>query len=311
MRKSSFKVSVIIPIFNEEGCVEKLIESLTLILEGYHDYEILFIDDGSSDKSLLLIKQLREKNNKIKFVSFSRNFGHQNALRAGINHANGDCMISLDGDFQHPPELIPEMIEKWQNDYDIVYSIRKDEQEISFFKKLTSKIFYKILKIFADINLENGEADFRLIDKKVSIQLNRISENALFLRGMIKWLGFKAIGIEYVPNKRFAGKSKYSLKKMMSLAFAGITSFSVKPLTMSFFIGIFVACLSIIYGFYALYKRLFTNETVEGWTSVFLMVSFIGGIQLIMIGILGEYLGKLFIESKKRPNYIINESSYD
>jgi dolichol-phosphate mannosyltransferase len=244
-------------------------------------------------------------------LSFSRNFGHQNALRAGIDYASGDCIVSLDSDFQHPPELIPSLIEKWQSGYDIVYTRRKEEKGISYFKKLTSMFFYKVLASLSDIKLEQGEADFRLIDRKVATQLIRLHENAIFLRGMIKWLGFKTIGIDYIPNKRFWGKTKYSLRKMIALAFAGITGFSVRPLKISFFIGSMVAILSLIYGIYALYQKIFTNETVEGWTSVFFMVTLIGGIQLIMIGVLGEYLGKIFLESKKRPNYIINDSSFD
>lgn len=310
-KKNNFKVSVIIPVYNEEGCISLLAEKVIEILSNYSDYEIIFVDDGSSDRTLFIIKELHVENTKIQYLSLSRNFGHQNALRAGIDYATGDCVISLDGDFQHPPELIPDMINKWQEGYDIVYTIRKDTVKISLFKKITSQLFYKILNIFSDINIEQGAADFRLIDKKVAAGFNKIRENEIFFRGMVKWLGFKQIGIEYVPNERLWGKSKYSLKKMVALAFSGITSFSVKPLRISLFIGTSIAFLSILYGIYALYIKVFTNKSIEGWTSVFFMVTLIGGVQLIMIGVLGEYIGKLFIESKKRPNYITKENSFD
>ncbi|MFC2152102.1 glycosyltransferase family 2 protein [Bacteroidota bacterium] len=309
MSDIKFKVSIIIPVFNEEGCISLLVKKVIEIVQIYYDYEVLLIDDGSTDKTLQILKKLNSENQKIKYISFSRNFGHQSALRAGIKKATGECIISLDADFQHPPELIPEMIEKWKEGYDIVYTLRRDNIKIPFFKKFTARLFYKILNIFSDIKIEQGAADFRLINKKVAASLNEIRENDIFFRGMVKWLGFKQIGIEYEPNERYWGNSKYSIKKMVSFAFSGITSFSVRPLKISFFIGTVIAFLSILYGFYALYIKVFTDNSVTGWTSVFFMVTFIGGVQLIMLGVLGEYIGKLFIESKNRPHYVIKESS--
>jgi polyisoprenyl-phosphate glycosyltransferase len=193
MRKSDYKVSVIVPLFNEEGCVSFMAERVVRILEGYHDYEILFIDDGSQDNTLNILKKLHLSNKKINFLSFSRNFGHQNALRAGTKHATGDCIISLDGDLQHPPELIPDLINKWIEGYDIVYTKRKDVQKTSLFKKLTAYLFYKIMNAVSDINFEHGEADFRLLDKHAAAELNNLHENAIFFRGMIKWLGIKLV----------------------------------------------------------------------------------------------------------------------
>jgi len=306
-----FKVSVIVPVYNEEGCVLSLAERVINILEHYSDYELLFVDDGSRDNTLPILKKLHSQNNKINFLSFSRNFGHQNALRAGIQYADGDCIISIDGDLQQPPELIPDLITKWNEGYDIVYTIRKDGEKTPFMKKITSLLFYKLMNLISDINFENGEADFRLLDKHAATQLNSLNENAIFLRGMVKWLGFEQTGIEYIPEKRNAGKTKYSRKKMFALAISGITSFSIKPLRISTIIGVSIALLSILYGIYALYIKLFTHNTIEGWTSVFFMVTFIGGIQLIIMGIIGEYIGNIFIESKKRPHYIIREDSLD
>jgi polyisoprenyl-phosphate glycosyltransferase len=309
MRKNDFKISVIVPLLNEDGCLSTISATLVEILEQYPDYEILFIDDGSQDNTLKILKKMHFENNKINFISFSRNFGHQNALKAGIKYACGDCIITLDGDMQHPPELIPLMINKWKDGYDIVYTIRKEDEDVSFFKKVSGRLFYKLMNAVSDISLENGEADFRLLDKKATTELNNLNENEIFLRGMIKWLGFNQIAIEYKTNKRIWGTTKYSRKKMFALALSGITGFSIKPLRISTLIGVSMAFLSIIYGIYALYIKLFTDKSIEGWTSVFFMVTLIGGIQLMMIGILGEYIGKIFIESKKRPHFIIKEKS--
>ena len=311
MRKSKYKVSVIVPVYNEEGCISVAADRIRNVLKGYYDFEILFIDDGSKDNTLNNLKILHVQDKKINYLSFSRNFGHQNALRAGTKYSDGDCIISMDGDLQHPPELIPELIRKWEEGYDIVYTIRKDAEKISFFKKFTSRLFYKMMNAISDINFEFGEADFRLIDRKAANELNNLNEDAIFFRGMIKWLGFKQIGVEYTPEKRIWGLTKYSRKKMYGLALSGITGFSIKPLRISTMIGLSIALLSLIYGLYALYIKIFTENTIEGWASVFFMVTLIGGIQLIMIGILGEYLGKTFIESKKRPHYIIREKSFD
>jgi dolichol-phosphate mannosyltransferase len=244
-------------------------------------------------------------------LSFSRNFGHQNALRAGTLYASGDCIISLDGDLQHPPELIPDLITKWKEGFDIVYTIRKDEKKIPVLKRVMSVLFYKLMNAISDMNFEHGEADFRLLDKNAAAELNNLNENAIFFRGMVKWLGFEQIGIEYTPDDRTWGKTKYSRKKMFALAISGITSFSIKPLRISTIIGISIAFLSILYGIYALYIKFFTDNSIEGWTSVFFMVTFIGGIQLIILGIIGEYIGNIFLESKKRPHYIIEEDSLD
>ncbi len=311
MRNGNFKVSVIVPVYNEEGCISQLVGRLMKVLVLYHDYEIIFIDDGSDDDTLAILRRKHIEFPKINYLSFSRNFGHQNALRAGTLHATGDCIISLDADLQHPPELIPELIQKWMDGYDIVYTIRKDVQRIPYFKKVTGRLFYKLMNAISDISFEKGEADFRLLDKNAAFELNKLSEQSIFFRGMIKWLGFKQIGIEYIPDARAWGSTKYSGKKMFALAVSGVTGFSVKPLRISTLIGVSIAFLSLIYGIYALYIKFFTSDSIEGWTSVFFMVTFIGGIQLIMIGILGEYIGKIFMESKKRPHYIIKENSID
>ncbi|MDR3491548.1 MAG: glycosyltransferase family 2 protein [Gammaproteobacteria bacterium] len=305
------KVSIVVPLFNEEGNVELLSHRLVGILQQYKDYELLFVDDGSGDGTLGKIKAQREKNRNIHYLSFSRNFGHQNALRAGIEYASGDCIISMDGDMQHPPELIPDLVEKWQEGYDIVYTIRKDDPQISFLKRKTSNLFYDIMNKFSDIRIERGTADFRLIDNKIAQIINNIKENDVFMRGVIPWLGYKQCAIEYMPQERCWGETKYSLSKMIKLGTAGLTSFSVKPLHISTLVGYILAGISFLYGIYAMGVKLFTINAVSGWASVMTVILFIGGVQMIMLGILGEYVGKLFIESKRRPNYLIKDKSYD
>jgi len=311
MKKNDFKVSVIVPSFNEEGNIDPLIQRTVTVLKEYSNYELLFIDDGSKDNTLKTIKRERRHNDKINYLSFSRNFGHQNALRAGLDYATGDCVISMDSDLQHPPELIPKMVEKWQKGYDIVYTVRKDDPSTPFLKRKSASTFYRVLNRFSDIKINKGVADFRLIDRKVVEIIKNLRENELFMRGMISWLGFKQCGINYLPEKRQWGKTKYTYKAMVKLAATGITSFSVKPLQVSTMLGYLMAVLAFIYGIYAIIIKLFTDKTISGWTSVLAGVLFIGGIQMIMIGILGEYVGKLFIESKKRPHYIIKEKSYE
>ncbi|MFH0976568.1 MAG: glycosyltransferase family 2 protein [Spirochaetota bacterium] len=306
-----FKLSVVIPIMNEEGNITLLIKKLYEVLKIYSNYEIIFIDDGSTDGTFEVIKKLNSNDANIKYLSFSKNFGHQNALKAGLDYAKGDCVISMDGDLQHPPELIPQLIEKWQEGYDIVYTLRKDDPKTGTIKKITAKIFYKLSNFLSDIKIEHGSADFRLVDRSVVEVIRPLHESPLFFRGIIRWLGFKQYGVEYMPEERFWGKTKYSFRKMFSFAISGITSFSVKPLHFSTKIGTIIAFLSFCYGLFALYIGLFTNKAIEGWTSLLIVISFIGGIQLIMIGIIGEYLGRLFMSQKCRPNYIIKEKSND
>ncbi len=307
MRKNDFKISIVIPVLNEELNIAELFSKLKPFLETYFNYEVIFVDDGSTDNTLKIINDLRNKNDKVKYLSFSRNFGHQNALRAGMRYTTGGCVISMDADMQHPPELIPKMIKKWQEGYEIVYTVRKDSNKNSFFKKKTSDIFYGILSRLSDVRVPKGAADFRLLDRSVVDIISQLKENTLFLRGMIAWLGFKQYAIEYNPGERFAGETKYSIRKMVSLALNGITSFSIRPLRLATYLGFTIASLSFLYAAYAVYLKIFTDKVISGWTSVLVSVLFLSGIQLITFGIMGEYIGKLFIESKGRPSYIIKE----
>ncbi len=305
------EISIVIPTYCEEGNIVELYEQLQLELSkiDVQSFEIIYVNDGSHDDSLRNIKELTTKDERVKFIHFSRNFGHQNALRAGLDFAKGDAVISMDADLQHPPELISTLIEHWRAGNKVVYTKRKDKNDLSFFKKLTSKMFYKLVNYLSETKLEEGTADFRLLDRSVVEALKNFNENNLFYRGIIPGLGFKQHGLEYIPNERFSGNTKYTFSKMVRFALTGITSSSAKPLYFSIYLGAFLALCSFFYALYAIYVSIFTTEAVAGWTSTIASILFIGGIQLMMLGIVGIYLGKLFSESKKRPNYIIEESN--
>jgi len=303
------KVSIIIPCYNEEGNVELLYRKIKESLPD-NIVEYVFVDDNSNDNTLNILEKLSSDDINVKYLSFSRNFGHQNALRAGLEYSTGDCVISMDADLQHPPELLQSLIDKWSEGYDIVYTVRKDIENVSKFKKVTASVFYKLINNLSDIEIKQGAADFRLIDKKiVRILVDDITEYHLFFRGLISWIGYKQTFIEYIPNKRFSGTTKYSLSKMINFAIEGITSFSIRPLKLAILMGITISFLSALYGIYALIMAIFTDETLKGWASVLVSILFIGGINMILLGIVGEYIGKLYIQSKKRPYFLIKKTN--
>jgi dolichol-phosphate mannosyltransferase len=302
-------VSIILPCFNEEGNIVEIYEKIKTQIDtiGYN-FELIFIDDGSTDQTLHTIKSLTRADNRVKCISFSRNFGHQAALKAGFDFCHGDCAITMDADLQHPPSLLAEMIENWEDGFEIVFTLRKDESETGFFKRFTSNFFYKLMNYMSGLNLQKGAADFRLIDRKIiDIFKDQISEYHLFYRGLISWVGFKTKSIEYAPSARHTGKTKYTFMKMLNFALNGITSFSIKPLRLSIIIGFILAFMSFVYAIYAVVASVLLNQTIVGWTSLIFSVLFIGGIQLIFMGIIGEYIGKIFIEIKQRPIYLVKE----
>jgi len=302
-------VSIVVPSFNEEGNVETLALRLTVIFKTLpYQYEIIFIDDGSSDHTLDRLKSLASLGNEFFYLELSRNFGHQNALKAGYDHASGDCVICMDSDLQHPPELIPQFLEKWEEGYDVVYTTREYADEATFFKRKTSDVYYRILNSLSDTKLEKGTADFRLIDRKVVNVLTQLPENGLFMRGLIRWLGFRQFAINYVCDPRFSGKSKYTFKRMLNFAVEGITAFSVRPLNIAIGIGLFFSVTAILYVPYILISY-FSGHVVSGWASLLATIAFFGGMQLMVLGIIGLYLGKLFMQAKQRPNYVVRSSN--
>jgi glycosyltransferase involved in cell wall biosynthesis len=302
-------ITVIIPAYNEAGNIEPITRRISEQLKTSGSFEILFVDDGSTDTTLEEIKRMAKNENRVKYISFSRNFGHQKALKAGLDHANGDCTITMDADLQHPPELIKTLLDNWKEGYDVVYTVRKDTEDIGWMKKFASAMFYKIVNRISDVDIPLGAADFRLLDKKVVSELKQFKENWLFIRGLVSWLGFKQVGIEYHAEKRHTGRSKYSLSKMVSFSIQGITSFSILPLRVSIIFGLLISMGAFVYAVYALYAKYIMKVAIVGWTSILISVLFLGGIQLIFLGVIGEYLGKMFIETKNRPNYIIKEGN--
>lgn len=305
-----FKVSLIIPCYNEQANVWMLAQYLIDVLSALDCcYEIIFVDDGSQDNTLEEIEKLRQQNSSVHYLSLSRNFGHQYALKAGLDAATGDCVISMDADLQHPPELVVEMIDKWRQGYDVVYTQRLDDKRLPFVKRSTSRLFYKLMNSLSDIEIEEGTADFRLMDKAVVNIFQQLPERDLFIRGLVKWMGFKQYRIAYMPNQRYSGASKYSLGKMLLFALNGITSFSVKPLRLAMLTGFVLSLIGFVYGVFAFTSYFFTDWNASGWTSVIMGVLFIGGLQLIMIGIIGEYIGKLFMQAKQRPAYIVRKNT--
>ncbi len=300
------KISLIIPAYNEEGNIKPIYDKVKKVLKDInYDYEIIFINDGSTDDTEKNILDIKKEDEKVQLIPFTRNFGHMAALIAGYNNCSGDAAITMDCDLQHPPELIKDLIRNWEKGFEIVHTKRKDNGQKNLLKKHFSKYFYKLFSYLSNIPIEEGSADFRLIDRKVIDKINNLKEHDVFLRGMFYWFGFKSTSIEYLPNERFSGTTKYDLKKMMDLALSGITSFSIVPLKLSTFAGFCISCLSFIYIIYALYSAFFTQNVISGWTSLLMSVLFLGGIQLIAVGILGEYIGRIFIEIKERPRYVI------
>lgn len=302
---TSFYLSVVVPCHNEAGNLQMLYARLRPQLELFENYEVIFVDDGSSDDTASVVRQLAAGDSHLRLIQLSRNFGHQAALKAGIDQARGDCIVSLDADLQHPPELIPSLVDRWLEGYDVVTTHRLDTRGEPILKRLFSRLFYRLIRFLSDIDLPPGSADFRLIDRSVTEVLRHMHERDIFLRGLISWAGFRQTSLDYTASERFTGTSKYNFRKMTRLALAGITSFSIKPLRLSIVLGLFIALLAVMYGFYILYIYLYTDRAIPGWASTTGSILLMGSIQLIVLGILGEYLGKLFMENKRRPPYII------
>lgn len=306
MKSKQKYISVVIPLLNEAGNIPILYQTLVPVLEKISaDYEILFVDDGSKDDSFECIQAISKQNSNVLGISLSRNFGHQIALTAGIEHANGELVVTMDADMQHPPEVIEVLHKKYkEGNYDIINTVREETADSSAFKKISSNWFYKIINKLSDIHIEPSGADFRLMNRKTIDAFLKIKEKDRFTRGLISWMGFHQTNISYVAPARYSGKSKYSIAKMFRFAADGITSFSARPLRISFYAGLFISFIGLLYAIYAVVKY-FMRETIPGWTSILVCILIIGGIQLISIGIIGEYLARVFNEAKNRPLYLI------
>lgn len=306
------KISIVIPAHNEEdnvGLIHQRLRDVFRPLENYH-FELIFVNDGSRDQTQAKIEALSAQFEEVKFIEFSRNFGHQPAVKAGLDLSDGNAVISMDADLQHPPELIPDLIKKWEEGFDIVYTIRTYSKQISAFKRKTSALFYRFLSGISDVNLrEGGGSDFRLMDSSVVDVVRTMNEADIFLRGLSSWMGFKQTGIRFTAGERISGESSYDLQKMMRFAFTGITAFSVKPLYLAAYLGFIFSALAVVgYGIYVIHSFLSETE-ISGWASLIMTVVFFGGLQLIILGIIGIYLGKIFKQVKERPNYIIRSKN--
>jgi len=302
--------TIIIPIYNEEKNIDILYQRLKNVLRFFKkEYELIFVNDGSSDQSLLKLINLYKKDNRIKIINFSRNFGHQMAVSAGLKYAQGEIIVILDGDLQDPPELLPKFFAKIDDGYDVVYGIRTKRKE-SLIMRLAYATYYRFLKAVADINIPLDSGDFCVMKKKVVKAINLLPERNRFVRGIRAWVGFKQIGLEYERDRRYAGKSKYTLKKIMKLAFDGIFSFSYVPFKFMFYLGLFSLIFSFFGALFVFYMKFFTSHynRVPGFATTVTLLIFIGGLQLFSMGIMGEYIKRIYDEVKGRPSYIIESA---
>jgi len=305
----SVSLSIIVPLFNEERVINEFYKRTKKVLHSLNkSHEIFFINDGSIDGTLRMLKQISRSDNNIKVLSFSRNFGHQLAITAGLDYAKGENIVIIDGDLQDPPELIPEMLKKLKEGYDIVYAQRRNRLGETLFKIFTANLFYRFLRKMANINIPVDVGDFRAMNRKALEALKRMREHNRFFRGLVSWIGFKQASIQYVRDKRYAGKSKYSFLKMFKLSLDGIVSFSFYPLRFMAYLGFFVSSCAFLYILYILYSKLILHKPIVGWASLMIIVLFLGGIQLIAIGVLGEYIGRAYDEIKRRPLYLVDDT---
>lgn len=301
-------ISIIVPMYFEEEVAQECYNRLTKVMEESRlNYEIVFVNDGSTDKTLPILKEIALKDERAKVISFSRNFGHQNAVTAGIFTATGDALVIIDADLQDPPELIPDLVAKWQEGYEVVYAKRKQRKGETWFKLLTAKCFYKFLHSMSEVDIPKDTGDFRLIDRKVAEVFKNMPERNRFIRGMMSWIGFKQYAFEYERQERFAGSTKYPLKKMLKFASDGIIAFSSKPLKMISYLGCITIFISIVLLIYSLIVRIIGVNAQPGWTSIIVAISLFSGVQLLSLGIIGQYIARIYDESKNRPLYIVDE----
>ncbi len=303
------KISVVVPCFDEQAVIGETHRCLIEVLNGQKDFawEIIYVDDGSSDNTWSILSSLAKSHNEVSAIKLSRNFGHQMASMAGLESATGDAVVLIDADLQDPPSLIPEFYQKWVDGNEVVYGKRKKRNGESLFKRLTASLFYRLLNRVSEVEIPLDTGDFRLMDRKVVDHIVAMPERARFLRGMVAWVGFRQCAVEYDRDERYAGVSKYPLRKMLKFAADGILSFSALPLKLATFTGLVTFGLSLVGFVYAIWLRLLTDNWVSGWTALFVTVLFFGGLQLLTLGLIGEYLARIYTESKRRPLYIIDE----
>lgn len=303
------KISIIIPAYNEEESLPFLYERLEKLIDSItnYEFEVLFVNDGSKDNTINLIKEYREKDNRISYVDFSRNFGKEIGMIAGLDYATGDAVIFMDADLQDPPELIPEMIKFWEEGYDDVYAQRKSRAGETFLKKFTSKMYYKVLQALTPVPIQKDTGDFRLLDRRCVNALKKLRETDRNSKSMFSWIGYKKKAVFYDRDPRVAGKTKWNYKKLIDLAIDGITSFTTSPLRISTYIAIPTFLALFVYFIYVIIKCIRFNIAIQAFQATILLILFFSGIQILLFGIIGEYLGRIFNASKNRPLYLVNE----
>lgn len=302
-------LSVVVPMYFEEEVAAECYNRLKTVMVQYkYNYEFVFVNDLSTDRTLEILTEIADKDKRVKIIDFARNFGHQIAVTAGIDYAKGDAVVIIDADLQDPPEVIPELVNKWLQGYDVVYAKRKKRKGETWFKLVTAKYFYKFLNYMSDIDIPKDTGDFRLIDRKVADVFRQMTEKNRFVRGMISWVGFRQTYVEYERDERFAGESKYPLKKMIKFASDGIIAFSTKPLRLVMTMGFVSVFISILVLLYTFIIRLFGQEVEPGWASIMVAITFFSGIQLLGLGIVGQYIARIYEESKNRPIYIVKDT---
>jgi len=307
--EQKIEVSIVVPMFNEEGNLDYLFGRLEPILEQLQcRYEIICVNDGSTDNTLDKLLQYRKKDSRIKLVNFSRNFGKDTALTAGLHYSRGTAVIPIDSDLQDPPELIKDLLAKWHEGYDVVYAVRRKRYGEPLMKRLMAKLFYKFINLFSETPIPKNTGDFRLMDRRVVEVLNQLPERTRFMKGLFAWVGFKQTGITYDRQPRYLGKTKWNFWKLWNFALDGITLFSTSALKMWSYLGMIISLVSFIYAMFLIIRTLILGRDVPGYASIMVVVLFLGGLQLISLGILGEYLGRVYAEVKKRPLYIVSKS---
>lgn len=300
--------SVVVPAYNEEEVITESYKRLNAVMQTMgEDYELIFVNDGSRDKTAQIIAEIISQDPKVRLINFSRNFGHMSAITAGMEYAKGSAIIIIDADLQDPPEVLPEMAKLWKEGYDVVYGRRKERRGETLFKELSAKLFYRFINSMVPIDLPVDTGEFRLMDRKVCDAVNRLGEKHRYIRGLVSWVGFRQTAYEYIRVERFAGTTKYPLKKMMAFAMDAITAFSYKPLKLATSIGFIISLFSFIYLLVILWQVLFTDTTVTGWASTVGLILLTQGIVLMILGLMGEYIGRIFEEIKNRPVYIVHE----
>jgi glycosyltransferase involved in cell wall biosynthesis len=308
VKKQCF-ISVVVPMFNEEEVIEVTYRRLKAVLDTLGEtYEIVFVNDGSRDKTSDIVRGLCAEDQNVKLVEFSRNFGHQIAVTAGMDHSSGRSVVLIDADLQDPPGLIVDMVARWREGYDVVYGKRVERKGESWFKKMTAALFYRLLRSMTSVNIPVDTGDFRLMDRKVCDALSSMRERSRFIRGMVSWAGFKQTSVDYVRDERFAGETKYPLRKMIKLSLDAMTSFSTKPLKIASVLGFVLSAVGFVYFFIVLYQHFFTDSTTQGWTSLVAISLLFHGITLSLLGVLGEYIGRTYEETKRRPLYLVSDA---